>query len=86
MRQLMILCITSFDPSLFFSKDNKADVILKYSADEARSLKAYGELPEYAELSETDTFDPEDDETQFKDPAVEDEDTEVSELNWEVWG
>lgn len=31
-----------------------------------------------AELSETDTFDPEDDdETEFKDPAVEDEDTEV---------
>lgn len=28
-------------------KDNKADVILKYNADEARSLKAYGELPEH---------------------------------------
>ena len=26
MRQLMILCIISFDPSLFFSKDNRADV------------------------------------------------------------
>ena len=47
MRQLMILCITSFDPSLFFSKDYKTDVILKYTADEARSLKAYGELLEY---------------------------------------
>ena len=31
--------------SLFFSKDHKADVIL--NADEARSLKAYGKLPEY---------------------------------------
>ena len=40
----MILCITSFDPSLFFSKDNKADAILKYNADEARSLKAYREF------------------------------------------
>ena len=31
-----------------------------------------------AELSETDTFDPEyDDETEFNEPAVEDEDTEV---------
>ena len=31
-----------------------------------------------AELSETDTFDPEDDdEIQFKDPAGEDEDIEV---------
>jgi hypothetical protein len=28
-------------------KDQKADVILKYNADEARSLKAYGELPEH---------------------------------------
>ena len=27
-------------------QDTKADVILKYSPDEARSLKAYGELPE----------------------------------------
>merc|ERR1712000_686958 len=29
-------------------QDEKGDVILKYSADEARSLKAYGELPENA--------------------------------------
>lgn len=27
-------------------QDDKADVILKYSADEARMLKAYGELPD----------------------------------------
>ena len=26
-------------------QDAKADVILKYSADEARNLKTYGELP-----------------------------------------
>ena len=32
---------------LFFSKDNKAGVILKYNADEARSLKAYRQLLEY---------------------------------------
>lgn len=36
-------------PQLLF-QDNKADVILKYNADEARSLKAYGELPEHGEL------------------------------------
>ena len=29
---------------------------LKYSADEARSLKAYGELPENAKINETDTY------------------------------
>jgi len=27
-------------------QDNKGDVILKYTADEARTLKSYGELPE----------------------------------------
>ncbi|KAJ8314426.1 hypothetical protein KUTeg_006576 [Tegillarca granosa] len=27
-------------------QDTKADVILKYTPDEARNLKAYGELPE----------------------------------------
>lgn len=47
MKEMMILCMTGFDPSLFFSKDNKADVILKYNAAEARSLKGYGKLPEY---------------------------------------
>ena len=38
-----------------FQKD-KGDVILKYSADEARSLKAYGELPSNAKINETDTY------------------------------
>jgi translation initiation factor 1A len=37
-------------------QDAKADVILKYTADEARNLKAYGELPENAKINETDTF------------------------------
>lgn len=37
-------------------QDEKGDVILKYSADEARSLKAYGELPENAKINETDTY------------------------------
>lgn len=31
-------------------QDEKGDVILKYSADEARSLKTYGELPESAKV------------------------------------
>ncbi|EPY79170.1 eukaryotic translation initiation factor 1A, Y-chromosomal isoform 1 [Camelus ferus] len=56
-------------------QDNKADVILKYNADEARSLKAYGELPEHANVNETDTFGPgDDDEIQFDDIGDEDED------------
>jgi translation initiation factor 1A len=37
-------------------QDEKGDVILKYTADEARSLKAYGELPESAKINETDTY------------------------------
>mmetsp|Transcript_33088 Transcript_33088/g.105442 ORF Transcript_33088/g.105442 Transcript_33088/m.105442 type:complete len:140 (+) Transcript_33088:1255-1674(+) len=40
-------------------QDEKADVIQKYLADEARSLKAYGELPESIRVNETDTFDEE---------------------------
>jgi len=37
-------------------QDGKGDVLMKYSADEARSLKAYGELPESAKINETDTY------------------------------
>ncbi len=34
-------------------QDSKADVILKYNADEARQLKAYGELPENCKINES---------------------------------
>nr|CCA25653.1 conserved hypothetical protein [Albugo laibachii Nc14] len=34
-------------------QDGKVDIIHKYNADEARSLKAYGELPESARINET---------------------------------
>ncbi|KDE02494.1 eukaryotic translation initiation factor 1A, X-chromosomal [Microbotryum lychnidis-dioicae p1A1 Lamole] len=37
-------------------QDDKADVIQKYTSDEARNLKTYGELPETAKINETDTF------------------------------
>ncbi|SCZ95704.1 BZ3500_MvSof-1268-A1-R1_Chr8-1g09741 [Microbotryum saponariae] len=37
-------------------QDDKADVIQKYTSDEARNLKSYGELPETAKINETDTF------------------------------
>ncbi|CAG8454421.1 2146_t:CDS:2 [Diversispora eburnea] len=47
-------------------QDAKADVILKYTTEEARNLKAYGELPENAKINETDTFGPEDDECNFE--------------------
>lgn len=37
---------------LWTHQDDKADVILKYMPDEARLLKAYGELPESTRLNE----------------------------------
>ncbi|PVU89574.1 hypothetical protein BB561_005283 [Smittium simulii] len=46
-------------------QDGKADVILKYNADEARLLKTYGELPENAKINETDTYGPEDEDVDF---------------------
>ncbi|KAI1436425.1 hypothetical protein GGR50DRAFT_651215 [Xylaria sp. CBS 124048] len=39
-------------------QDDKGDVLIKYTADEARSLKQYGELPESARINETDTYGP----------------------------
>jgi len=36
-------------------QDGKADVILKYTADEARRLKAAGELPDSATINQTKT-------------------------------
>ncbi|KAL7750268.1 Translation initiation factor 1A [Sorochytrium milnesiophthora] len=46
-------------------QDDKCDVILKYTADEARNLKTYGELPETAKLNETDAAPEEGDDIEF---------------------
>jgi len=50
-------------------QDCKADVILKYSADEARNLKSYGEFPESVKINDTVTFGEEgfDDDIEFDD-------------------
>jgi translation initiation factor 1A len=53
-------------------QDAKGDVILKYTADEARNLKAYGELPETAKINETDTFAADGDEEVDFDFDIED--------------
>jgi translation initiation factor 1A len=37
-------------------QDDQADVIMKYHPDEARALKAQGELPESARINEADPF------------------------------
>nr|CAI5838076.1 unnamed protein product [Callosobruchus analis] len=39
-----------------FPFNAKADVILKYTPDEARNLKTYGEFPESVRINETVTF------------------------------
>merc|ERR1719151_205187 len=35
---------------------NQSDIILKYSADEARNLKSYGEFPESIKITDTVDF------------------------------
>lgn len=46
-------------------QDDKADVIQKYTNEEARNLKTYGELPETTKINETETFGGEDEECGF---------------------
>ncbi|XP_065194134.1 eukaryotic translation initiation factor 1A, Y-chromosomal-like [Sycon ciliatum] len=62
-------------------QDSKADVILKYNSDEARNLKAYGELPETAKINETSTFGPDDGEDILFDDNADDEDDEVDDID-----
>jgi len=63
-------------------QDDKADVIQKYTTDEARNLKAYGELPETAKINETDTFGPEDDEAlvDFSEGDSDAEDVDIDDI------
>jgi len=60
-------------------QDAKADVILKYSADEARNLKSYGEFPETVKINETVTFgeDGGDDEIEFDDVDSSEEENDI---------
>ncbi|XP_064627788.1 eukaryotic translation initiation factor 1A, Y-chromosomal-like [Lineus longissimus] len=60
-------------------QDEKADVILKYTADEARSLKSYGEIPIVA----LDKLNEEADNVLFQDrddDSGEDEDIDLNDL------
>merc|ERR1719348_870780 len=50
-------------------QDAKADVILKYTADEARNLKTYGELPDNAKINQVDNDDDDEDIIMFDDVA-----------------
>ena len=56
-----------------YLQDAKADVILKYSADEARNLKSYGEFPESVKINEATEFGGEgDDDIEFDDVDSDD--------------
>lgn len=57
-------------------QDEKADVIQRYNPDEARQLKAYGELPDTAKINEADANfgGEEDDEVEF--------DFDIDEVSW----
>lgn len=60
-------------------QDAKADVIFKYTPDEARNLKAYGEFPESVRINDTVTFveGDMDDEIEFDDYSSSDNEQEV---------
>jgi len=61
-------------------QDGKADIIHKYTSDEARTLKAYGELPEKARINESsDLINDEDadDLVDFDDTPDQDEQEET---------
>ncbi|KYQ90928.1 eukaryotic translation initiation factor 1A [Tieghemostelium lacteum] len=47
-------------------QEDKADVILRYTVDEARNLKNYGELPDTIRINENDTFEDGDNDIPFE--------------------
>merc|ERR1712135_4798 len=53
-------------------QDAKADVILKYNADEARNLKTYGEIPDSVKVTDTVNFV--DDDLEFGDESPDSDD------------
>jgi len=59
-------------------QDTKADVIFKYTPDEARNLKTYGEFPESVRINDTVTFveGDMDDEIEFDDYSSSDEEVD----------
>ena len=63
-------------------QDDKCDVIQKYSVDEARQLKAYGELPDTAKINEDTGFDVSEQECAFEfTNEIDDDESEKSEDN-----
>lgn len=70
----------TFSISPWIQQDDKADVILKYMPDEARLLKAYGELPENTRLNEGIAGGLDEEEDGHDDDYVEFEDEDIDKL------
>jgi len=63
-------------------QDKKADVILKYNADEARNLKSYGEIPETVKVNENAFVDEGmDDDIEFDEFSEEEDNVPVDDLD-----
>ncbi|TIB77857.1 hypothetical protein E3Q23_01052 [Wallemia mellicola] len=66
-------------------EDEKADIIHKYSPDEARALKQYGELPSEARINENEAFGDDDLEGEIEfgeqEEEGEDDDSEESDVD-----
>ena len=65
-------------------QDEKADVILKYMADEARSLKSYGELPDNIRVNEADTFNDEENNDEYFDFDDTDDRQEAEDIDGDL--
>ena len=64
-------------------EDDKCDIMAKYTADEARNLKAYGELPAEAKINEDNVFNQDDDmgcPFEFGDPSDEEDNPEADKV------
>ncbi|KAL5572039.1 hypothetical protein UlMin_021636 [Ulmus minor] len=66
--------------SLTDYQDDKADVIVKYMPDEARLLKAYGELPETTRLNEGIAGGLDEDEDASGDDYIEFKDEDIDKI------
>ena len=64
-------------------QDDKCDIMSKYTPDEARNLKAYGELPPEAKINEDSAFNEEDNMEcpfEFGDPSDEEDHPEANKV------
>lgn len=62
-------------------QDEKADVIQKYTPDEARDLVKHGEIPASAKINENDQGGgDEDGEVEFEEDSGEDDDEDLDDL------